>query len=150
MSTFFYENETENKRTAFISELLALLKTEESRILGVKGISGYPLPPSMHNDGYGDQRDKMPDILARDLVHDETIIGIVRLTIEEIESEQSLTELDVFFDQKDNNGQPCRILLIVPSTIVAEVNSCITHYLHRDLWQQLTIVAGKKVFTKSK
>ena len=143
MSTFNYTNETADNRLALIQELVDSLLRANRQIIGVKGISGYPHPPMLHNDGYGDGATKMPDLLAYDPKEGEFLIGIAKLTREELESQQSLTEYDVYFDQKDKNGKPYRVLIIAPAEIVSEVSSVVTHYIHRELWHHLTIIASR-------
>jgi len=115
------------------------------QIIAVKGIDGYSTPPVLHNDGYGAQQTVTPDILAFDPQSKEFIVGIARVTREELESEKSLTEYDVLFDQKDKDGKPYRVVIIAPAKYASEVTSVVTHYIHRELWHVLTIVASKKM-----
>ncbi|TAK50841.1 MAG: hypothetical protein EPO24_16340 [Bacteroidetes bacterium] len=139
----YFTDETESKRTGLVLELSESLESSGCQIIGANGISGCPMPPFLHNDGYGDQKSKMPDILAYDQKTKEFIVGIARVSRAELESERALTEYDVFFDQKDNNGKPYRVVIIAPPELASEVASVVTHYIHRELWHLLTIVAGK-------
>ena len=53
-----------DKRELLVHELLEYFKKEGFRILAAKNVSGYHVPSAVPNDGYGDQEDKAPDILA--------------------------------------------------------------------------------------
>ena len=136
----------DEKRNPLIQELLEYFQTVGFEIRGVRGDFAFPQPPFLHNDGYGDQRKKMPDILAFDTLMGEFVLGLVRTSLKELDTEESLTEYDVFLDQKDKqSGKAYRLYIIVPSSLVSEMNSLITHYIHRELWHLVTVVASRRI-----
>ncbi len=145
MSIIQITEENESRHFALAQELVDSLISAQCQIIAVKGINGYATPPFLHNDGYGDQCTVMPDTLAFDPLSKEFIVGIARLTREDLESQKSLTEYDVLFDQKDKSGKPYRVVIIAPATLASEVTSVVTHYIHRELWHVLTIMASKKM-----
>ncbi len=136
----------DEKKNILIQELLEYFIGVGFRIEGVHGNIGYAQPPFLHNDGYGDQKKKMSDIFAFDTLMNEHVLGITRTSFEELATEESLTEYDVFLDQKEAKiGKPFRLFIIVPSALVSEMNSLITHYIHRELWHLVTVVASRKL-----
>jgi hypothetical protein len=126
------------------NELLAYFNKERFRIFGVKESNEYPAPSFLDNDGYGDQQDKQPDILAFDDVNECFVVGLIKLTKKSLEAEDSQTEYNVFLDQKEiQNGQPYRLYIIVPSILSHEITGFMTHYIHREYWYRITIVVSK-------
>ena len=106
---------------------------------------GYHRPAPVANDGYGDQENKQPDILAYNPEKKCFVIGIARTGEGDIASEDSLTEYNVFLDQKDKlTGEPHRLFIIVPSSRVNDITSLITHYIHREYWHRINIVSSQK------
>ncbi|MBI5216352.1 MAG: hypothetical protein HY960_11420 [Ignavibacteriae bacterium] len=136
----------DEKNHILTQELLEYFQAVGFEVRGVRGDFGFPQPALLHNDGYGDQQGKMPDIFAYDTLMKEYVLGIVRTSFEELDIEASLTEYDVFLDQKDKqSGKSYRLFIIVPSSLVSEMNSLITHYIHRELWHLVTVVASRKI-----
>ncbi|MBI3192963.1 MAG: hypothetical protein HYZ34_00690 [Ignavibacteriae bacterium] len=126
--------------------MLVYFQTVGFEIKGVRGDFGFSEPSFLDNDGYGDQRMKMPDVFAFDTLMKEHVLGIVRTSFDELDTEESLTEYDVFLDQKDKqSGKAYRLFIIVPSSLVSEMNSLITHYIHRELWHLVTVVASRNI-----
>jgi len=132
------------KHQILIEELLSILIKLGYRILGVDGLSGAPLVHELHNDGYGDQEDKTPDIYAFDEKGGRYIIGEAKTGDNDFETEHALTQYNVFLDQFDKKtGQQAILHVIVPSSKVAEFNSLITHYIHPDYWQSIVLVSSQ-------
>ncbi len=131
---------------SLIAELIDLFLQEGFAVSGADGIEGYFPPIEMRNCGYGDQEDKTPDIYAFDPVRGRYIIGEAKTGRGDFETEDSLTQYNVYLDQRHPKTlTPTLVYFIVPSSRVAEFNTLITHYIHRDLWDHLTIVPSKLV-----
>ncbi|HZY09713.1 MAG TPA: hypothetical protein VFF29_01020 [Bacteroidota bacterium] len=132
------------KRSTLINELVEYFLVEGFDIIAAKDVIGYHKPVPVVNDGYGDQKDKVPDILAYDQIKKCFIVGIVRVDENEFDSEESLTEYNVFLDQKDKvTGEPHRLFIMIPSAGVNTMTSLITHYIHREYWHRVMIVTSK-------
>jgi hypothetical protein len=136
----------EDKSLQLVKELLNHFTSEGYTIIGVKGVPGYRPPEELHNDGYGDQKNKSPDVFAFDETSKRFVIGVVKTSNEDLESPHSLTQYDVFFDHKNaQNGKSSRVCFILPSETIAEFTAIITHYIHPDYWNNMTIVRSKKI-----
>ena len=137
---------TDEIRKVLREELLEYLTGEGFAVLGAKDSPGYGEPPRAHNDGYGDQKDKSPDILAYDAAGKRRIFGIVRTGDDDLETEGSLTEYNVFLDQTDSEtGEPYRLYIIIPSSKIQDLTALMTHYIHRDYWFKIVIVSSRKI-----
>ena len=135
----------ENIQQNLAGELLGYFLKEGFQIIGAKSLKNYQNPPFLYNDGYGDQKSRMPEILAFDPKEKRFVIGAVRASREELDSEESLTEYNVFLDQKDEKtGTPFRLCLIMPASCTSEMTSLLTHYIHREYWYRITIVASSQ------
>lgn len=134
----------EEKRTLLLQELLDYFVELKFHILGARNVSGYREPRIIHNDGFGDQQDKQPDILALDETEERFLLGIVRTGDGDLDSEGSLTEYNVFLDQSDEvYGKPYRLYIITPSNYINDLTSLITHYIHREYWHKITFVSSR-------
>lgn len=128
---------------ALVAELLAIFRERGLRILGADGIEGYPRPQRLRNDGYGDQEPKAPDVYAYDEKEKRYVIGEAKTGDGDFETEHALTQYNVFLDQFDAaTGHQARLFIIVPADKVAEFNTMITHYIHRDYWQSIVLVSS--------
>ena len=135
-----------DKRELLIHELLEYFEKEGFRILSAKNEIGYQLPSAVPNDGYGDQQNKTPDILAYNDEKKNFVLGIVKMQDDNLESEESLTEYNVFLDQKDDiTGEPHRLYIMLPSSRVHEMTALLTHYIHREYWHKVVIVASHQI-----
>ncbi len=137
-------NRQELHRT-LVSELLGVFLDRKYKILGVDGISGYPQPRALHNDGYGDQQPKAPDIHALDEETGRLIIGEAKTGDGDLETEHSLTQYNVYLDQFDKKtGIQALVYIIVPSGTLPEFNTLLTHYIHPEYWPSLVLVPSTK------
>ncbi len=137
--------EDQAKHLSLVSELVELFIHEGFSISGADGIEGYYSPTDLHNDGYGDQEDKMPDIYAFDDKEQTYIIGEAKTGRGDFESEHALTQYNVFLDQiNPRTKKRARFYIIVPASRIAELNTLFTHYIHYELWDHLVIVQSKK------
>ena len=127
-----------------VEELLHHFVSEKYTIIGARDIEGYRTPETLHNDGYGDQKNKRPDVFAFDEVNKRFVIGVVKATHDDLESPHSLTQYDVFFDHKNaQNGKPSQVCFLLPPDLIAQFTAIITHYIHRDYWNNMMIIRSK-------
>jgi hypothetical protein len=132
---------SETLREKLVAELLEAFIANGYIIKGAFGDPRYPTTLPLSNDGYGDQRSKRPSILAFDSKEGSFVIGTARTTYDELSTEESLTEYDVFLDQTDpKTGKPFRLFVILPSALVVEFNALIHHYIHREYWHRIVVV----------
>jgi hypothetical protein len=128
-----------------VEELVIVFRQLGYRILGADGVEGLPRPKKLHNDGYGDQRDKMPDVYAFDEKERRYIIGEAKTGKGDLETEHALTQYNVFLDQFDRStGRQALMYIILPESKIPEFNSLITHYIHRDYWHSIVVVRSKR------
>jgi len=133
------------KHQSLIEELVELFKEFGYSISGADGIEGYYPPIELRNDGYGDQEDKMPDVYAFDKVTNRYIIGEAKTGKNDFETEHALTQYNVFLDQLDKRTRMRALCyIIVPSSYAVEFNTLITHYIHRELWENIVVVQSKR------
>jgi hypothetical protein len=135
-----------DNRSLLLEELLQYFLEQGYSVNGVLGKDGYTSPPFLANDGFGDQQRKRPDIYAFDAARKCHVLGIVKTSEDNLESVQTLTEYDVFFDHRSKEfGTPSQVCFILPQSRIAEFSTIITHYLHPDYWRQLTIYRSKEL-----
>jgi len=128
----------------FINELVEYFISQEFNVISARDITGYNIPPLLKNDGFGDQLNRSPDVLAYDPENNCYVIGIVRMNNNELDTEDALTEYNVFLDQFDTKtGQPYRLYILVPEECINNLTSIITHYIHREYWNRVIIVSSK-------
>lgn len=109
------------------------------------GVEGFSPPLELHNDGYGDQEDKTPDVYGYDESRKCYVIGEAKTGANDFETDHALTQYNVFLDQLDRRtGTRAVLYVIVPSSKVAEFNSLITHYIHRDYWENIVVVSSSR------
>ncbi len=127
-----------------IEELLQHCLSAKYTIIGARDTEGYRNPDALHNDGYGDQQNKRPDVFAFDEINKRFVIGVVKADNNTLESPHSLTQYDVFFDHKNaENGKPTQVCFILPPDSIAQFTAIITHYIHRDYWGNMLIIRSK-------
>jgi len=138
--------ERSEKHHRLVEELVSLFQEQGFHILGADGVAGFPEPDRLPNDGYGDQEPKSPDVHAFDPKTKRTIFGEAKTGDEDFETEHSLTQYNVFLDQFDKvTGEQARLYIILPSTKVAEFNTLLTHYIHREYWASIVLVQSKQL-----
>ena len=138
-----FRNDPEHHQQ-LVEELLQIFRQSGFRILGADGVPGVPRTKRLHNDGYGDQQDKAPDLYAYDEKSGRYVIGEAKTGSGDFETEHALTQYNVFLDQFDSKtGAQALFYIIVPSSQAVEFNTLITHYIHRDYWQSIILVSSK-------
>ena len=131
--------------TPLIEEMLDYFRSEKYSIVGAKNLEGYATPAGLHNDGYGDQQNKQPDVLGFDEINQRFVIGVVKTREDNLESPHSLTQYDVFFDHRNpKNEKPSRVCFLLPGDVIPEFTAIITHYIHRDYWENMMIIRSKE------
>lgn len=134
----------EEKKKRLIEELVEYFQNQKFQTIAARKASNYREPEPIHNDGFGDQGDKSPDVLAYDDREKCFLVGVARTGEGDFESEESLTEYNVFLDQVDDHyGKPYRLYIIAPSNLISQLTLLITHYIHRDYWQKITFVSSR-------
>jgi hypothetical protein len=132
------------KHAALIQELAELFHDRGFRVLGADGVADAPAVRPLHNDGYGDQEDKAPDILAFDARRQCSVFGEAKTGDGDFETDHALTQYNVFLDQFDKtSGLQADLYIIVPASKVPEFNSLITRYIHPDYLESIIVVSSK-------
>ena len=135
-----------DKHQRLVEELVTVFQQNGFEVLAADNVSGFPSPNRLSNDGYGDQEPKSPDVYAFDPATMRYIIGEAKTGDDDLETEHSLTQYNVFLDQFDENtSRQARLYIILPSDKVAEFYTLITHYIHRDYWGSIVIVQSRDV-----
>jgi len=138
-----FRNDPE-KHAVLIEELLDIFKERGFDILGADGVSDIPPARPLHNDGYGDQENKSPDIYAYDKRRHCYIIGEAKTGNGDFETDHALTQYNVFLDQFDkSSGLQADLYIIVPASKLPEFNSLITHYIHPEYLESIVVVSSK-------
>lgn len=133
------------KHHSLIEELVQVFREQGFLVNSADGIDGFSRPLELHNDGYGDQEDKTPDVYAYDQTRKCYVIGEAKTGAGDFETEHALTQYNVFLDQFDKRtGMQAVLYVIVPAVKVAEFNSLITHYIHRDYWGNIVLVSSSR------
>jgi hypothetical protein len=140
------KSDTTAERVILINELINIFTAQgfviESAYSGTKN----PEPSPIHNIKFGDQKNKIPDIIAYDPSGKQYIIGMVCQADEDIGSDETLTKFNVFLNcPVDQKEKPARVFVIVPASKVIEATDVITHYLHPEYWASLQIVSSKAI-----
>jgi len=135
----------DRKYLDLLGELVDYMQQAGFRVDSAAGLSGFRFPEPIKNPGFGDQEDKCPDVMAYDPESRSYVVGLVRENEKELETEDSLTQYNLFLDLENKaNNQPHRLYIVVPSSIVQSLTSLITHYIHREYWYKIFIVSSKR------
>ena len=131
------------KHQSLITELIEIFQREGFSITEAEGESDFQPPRELHNDGFGDQENKAPDIYAYDPKTKFHILGEAKTGTNDLETDHALTQYNVFLDQEDTRtGRRSKLYVILPSMKIPEFNTLITHYIHREYWQHLVLVSS--------
>jgi hypothetical protein len=133
------------KHQSLIDELVEIFLRDGFLITEADGRTDYQAPREFHNDGYGDQKDKAPDIYAYDPKTKYHILGEAKTGAGDLETDHALTQYNVFLDQEDRrSGKRSKFYIILPSLKIPEFNTLITHYIHREYWQHVVLVRSDR------
>lgn len=135
--------EDSEKHQSLVDELIEIFQREGLSISEAIGRPDFSPPRELHNDGFGDQQDKAPDIFAYDTRNKYHILGEAKTGENDLETDHALTQYNVFLDQEDKRtGRRSKLYIIVPSLKLPEFNTLITHYIHREYWQNIVMVSS--------
>lgn len=135
--------EDQEKHQSLVEELVTIFETKGFGVTEANGRADLQPPRELHNDGYGDQEDKAPDIYAYDPKAKLYILGEAKTGNDDLETDHALTQYNVFLDQEDKRtGKRSKLYIILPAITVPEFNTLITHYIHRDYWQNIVVVSS--------
>lgn len=124
-----------------VEELVEIFRVRGFRLLGAESVPGVPFPLPLPNDGYGDQEEKTPDVIAYDEKNRCVVIGEAKTGEGDLETDHALTQYNVYLDQFDSRrGTRATLYVILPEGKVPEFNSLITHYIHPDYWKHIVVV----------
>ena len=127
-----------------VKELVDYFLSEKYTIVSAMDQEGYPPPSPLRNDGYGDQEEKCPEVFAYDKTEKRYAIGVVKQSNDDLESAHSLTQYDVYFDHRNpENGKSSRVCFLLPPEIIPQFTGVITHYIHPEYWENMTIISSK-------
>ena len=127
-----------------VKELVKFFLSEEYAIVSAMGQEGYPQPSPLRNDGYGDQEEKYPEVMAYDKAEKRFAIGVIKQRGDDLESAHSLTQYDVYFDHRNpENGKSSRVCFLLPPDVIPQFTGVITHYIHPEYWENMTIISSK-------
>lgn len=137
--------EDQQKHQSLIDELIEIFRRDGFSVTEAEGRQDFQPPREFHNDGYGDQEDKAPDIYAYDPKTKFHVLGEAKTGMDDLETDHALTQYNVFLDQEDKRtGKRSKLYIILPSMKIPEFNSLITHYIHRDYWYNVVLVSSAR------
>ncbi len=132
------------ERSHFVEELVEYFLSQRYVVHGARGVQGYKPSPAIPNDGFGDLRARVPDVIGLDRENTRIVFGIIRENREELDAEQSLTDYNVFLDHKQAAGnQASQLVVLLPHSLVSDFTTILTHYIHREYWHRVTTVTSR-------
>lgn len=126
------------KHNDLVRELASLFGKQGFMVKAVDGVT-VNQPNVVDNDGIGDRQNKIPDIDAFDERNKRVIRGEAKIGNGDIESEHSLTQYKLF-SNRDNNGVPSWLYLIVPQGQKSYAESIISRNIDRQQLDNIGIV----------
>lgn len=131
-------------RVRLVEELLEYFISQQFTIHRVKGVKGYEAPSAIPNDGFGDMRPRVPDVIGLEGRTKRIVFGIVRMERSELDSEESLTDYNVLLDHKQAAGDQSSLLVVLlPPSLIPDFTNILTHYIHRDYWHRVVTVGSR-------
>lgn len=125
-----------------VGELIRVFSERGYEIHGALAMEGVPPSPPVANRGFGSGRKHAPDVVGFDPEMHRVVFGLVRPDRKSLDTEDALEEYNVFLDHNEGLGDRASILLVqMPSSLVPEFLSMITHYVHREYWHRIVPVA---------
>ncbi len=127
---------------AAVDELVALFKSRGYELHGAIGMEGRE-PPAIRNDGFGSGQARRPQVIGFDTEARRIVFGLIRVNREDLASEESLEEYNVFLDHNAGRGkQASLVLVLMPAALIVEFTAIISHYIHREYWDRIIPVAS--------
>ena len=131
-------------RSQLVEELVEYFMNQLFTVHGAKGLSGYKPPPPISNDGFGDLKPRVPDVVGVDKGRQRIVFGIIREVKEELDAEQSLTDYNVLLDHKHGAGDQASLLVVLlPPSLIPDFTNIMTHYIHRAYWHRIVPLASR-------
>ena len=135
--------QSQERRVQLIEELVAVFLKQRYVVHGARSLEGYKRPPAIPNCGFGDGKPRVPDVVGVDGEKERIVFGLVREDRESLDSEDSLTEYNLFLDHKADEGDSASLVLVMlPAALMHEFTGIITHYIHREYWHRILPVAS--------
>ena len=120
-------------RSQLVEELVEYFFRHRFTVNGAKGLAGYKQPPSIRNDGFGDLRERIPDVIGMDTEQHRIVFGVIRTERRTLDAEESLTDYNVFLDHRHGAGPEASLLVVLlPPSLITEFTHILTHYIHRE------------------
>jgi hypothetical protein len=130
-------------RSTLHAGLHAFFVSAGFEIHGETDVEGFPLPPFIHNDGFGSGKDRRPVIIGFDHERRRIVFGVVRERREDLDAEDSLEEYNVFLDHNTELGDRASALyVIMPQEFMPDFSDIVSHYIHREYWGRIVGVAN--------
>jgi hypothetical protein len=121
-----------------LTKLHATFQSAGFDIRGAHGIDGVPPSPLIPNDGFGSGKDRRPDLIGFDPEKRRIVFGLVREKREELDSEESLEDYNVFLDHNAGLGdRASAVYVIMPAELTADFSDIVSHYIHREYWGRI-------------
>lgn len=115
-------------------------------IHGALGSNEYPSPPKIPNHGFGDGRERVPAVIAHDPLNNRVVFGIGRPDRKSLDTEESLTDYNVYLDHNALRGKHASVLcVLIPAEHLAAFTDIITHYIHREYWERIRAVVDEGI-----
>ena len=132
----------------YVEELVKFLIQEGIVVHAARGMEGYKTPSPVRNDGYGKSLPRRPDVVGFDFKKRRIVFGLVRTDQKSLDSEDSLEEYNVFLDHNSQmRDQASLLYVLLPTGLVQEFTSIITHYIHREYWHRIVPVGSQMEVT---
>lgn len=132
------------ERIRLVEELVDYFLSQKTTVHCAKGVKGYKPPPAIPNDGFGDMRARVPDVIGVEQENQRIVFGLVRERKSDLDAEESLTDYNVFLDHKHSAGSQASLLIVLlPQVLVADFTNIVTHYIHRDYWHRIITVPSR-------
>ncbi len=134
------------ERMKLVEELVDYFLSRKIAVHCANGVKGYKPPPAIANDGFGDMRARVPDVIGVEQENQRIVFGLVRERRSDLDTEESLTDYNVFLDHKHSAGRQASLLIVLlPPILVADFTHILTHYIHRDYWHRVITVPSRLV-----
>jgi len=127
-----------------VEELVEYFLNQKYVVHGATGLQGYNMPPSIPNDGFGDMQRRVPEVVGLDRENQRIVFGVIREKREDLDTEQSLTDYNVFLDHRQAAGnQASQLVVLLPPSLITDFTTIVTHYVHREYWHRVITISSR-------
>ena len=131
-------------RSRLVEELVEYFLSQQFKVHGAQSQERYPPPPPIPNDGFGDLKPRIADVIGLDSEKRRIVFGIIRSERKELDEEKSLTDYNVFLDHKHWAGeQASQLVVLMPPSLISDFTNVVTHYIHREYWHRVVAIASR-------